>query len=753
MRKIPASIKIFIGAAILLSIFVCQSNFSGADPYQDLLTKAIASFRSGNVDDALGKISELGSLGQEKDTEMADFIAGECWLKKGGKELALEYFEKASSAEGFVLGDWARLARAEALDDLGRRAEAKDLYERLIIDYPTSALSRKSILFLARVNAAEGNHKGAVELFDLVIYSPEEDDLVSEAKFLKARSLEAMKNYRDAADTYFSLNFYSPGSPFSKQARANLNSIVKRTKMRYPTATKEELYSRAMDFYDRADFASASSELYRLLKAYPGGPFANKTRLMLGMSEYKRRKFKTAFYHLEKIAAWNADGADQAQFYLSFIYAGWGRFNSTIASLRKVVARYPGSRFADEAAYYIGYFYDTNGFKSRGMAEFKDFLSRYPKSDFADDALWRMGKFYWANKDYEAAFETFSRADAEFPRDATAPNCILWAGLSALKLDRKDEAKNLFFKLIKEFDHTYASYRARERLKALGVGQDEINYTEAGEGGSPKDLEYAFRSDPDGSMNDHLKKYEALASLGLFNEAKTEASYLVQNAPDEEKDKAQILYYYAKHQMGDFREALRFAEARYLPAVSDGTLSEFDYKVWQLAFPRGFWSHVIRYSVEYDLDPYFVLAIIREESRFNSTTLSWARAHGLMQIIPSTGRGVARLIGLRPYYTYRLFEPETNIRMGCYYLSSLMKRFNGNPYYAAAAYNGGPLRVKAWLGKWEREIGGDVDLDEFVERIPFSETRRYVQKVMYSYNEYKRIYDRSGPVRRDSEGG
>jgi soluble lytic murein transglycosylase len=167
--------------------------------------------------------------------------------------------------------------------------------------------------------------------------------------------------------------------------------------------------------------------------------------------------------------------------------------------------------------------------------------------------------------------------------------------------------------------------------------------------------------------------------------------------------------------------------------------------MWHLAYPKGYYKYVREYANEFGLEESLVLAVIREESRFNPKTLSFANARGLMQIIPPTGRSVARLVGIKSYYTNKLHDPDTNIKMGCYYLSQLLKRFDNDKVMALAAYNGGPLRVKRWMNKWWNEVGPNIDIDEFVESIPLSETRRYVQKVMKSYYEYKRFYSEKSP--------
>ena len=181
---------------------------------------------------------------------------------------------------------------------------------------------------------------------------------------------------------------------------------------------------------------------------------------------------------------------------------------------------------------------------------------------------------------------------------------------------------------------------------------------------------------------------------------------------------------------------MMYAESKCREALRTGEFDKIPPEIWQFAYPRVYYKHILESSLEFGMDPYLILAVIREESRFDPGVVSWAKAHGLMQIIPSTGKGIARLMGIRPYYRSRLFEPRTNIRMGTYYLSTLIKRFNGNVYLALAAYNGGPNNVKRWWSKKSK----DADIDEFVEYIPFYETRRYVQKVMKSYREYIRIY-------------
>jgi soluble lytic murein transglycosylase len=155
---------------------------------------------------------------------------------------------------------------------------------------------------------------------------------------------------------------------------------------------------------------------------------------------------------------------------------------------------------------------------------------------------------------------------------------------------------------------------------------------------------------------------------------------------------------------------------------------------WWRAFPRPHWDVVRQEALRNQIDPYFVLAVMREESRFFTSADSSAGAKGLMQIMPSTARMVARNHGLA-YEEEHLQRPETNISLGMLYLKRVLKRFSDNPVYAAAAYNAGPGAVQRWLQRY-----GSLPLDVFVEQIPYEETQNYVKRVFLSFAVYSKLY-------------
>ncbi|MBI5206736.1 MAG: lytic transglycosylase domain-containing protein, partial [Candidatus Firestonebacteria bacterium] len=161
----------------------------------------------------------------------------------------------------------------------------------------------------------------------------------------------------------------------------------------------------------------------------------------------------------------------------------------------------------------------------------------------------------------------------------------------------------------------------------------------------------------------------------------------------------------------------------------------------EFSYPNYYSEYVEKYAQEYNVDPLFVYAIIKEESRFKLEARSYANAIGLMQIIPSTGRFIAQNMGQKKFSVEKLYEPETNIKMGIWYISYLLDKFEGNKFHTLAAYNGGPANVKRWL----KRCSDKNDTDEFISIVSLDETHSYVKKVLASFNNYKDIYTLTNP--------
>lgn len=155
----------------------------------------------------------------------------------------------------------------------------------------------------------------------------------------------------------------------------------------------------------------------------------------------------------------------------------------------------------------------------------------------------------------------------------------------------------------------------------------------------------------------------------------------------------------------------------------------------KIYYPYPHQELVDEHCQKYDIDPLLVMAIIRTESKFSSQAHSRVGAKGLMQIMPETGAWIAKQMKISNFTEEMLFKPEYNIPMGIWYISYLERTFKGDLSVILAAYNAGERKVRTWLteGIW---TGKQQDIDQ----IPYRETRKYVDKVLFDYAVYKRIY-------------
>jgi soluble lytic murein transglycosylase len=157
-------------------------------------------------------------------------------------------------------------------------------------------------------------------------------------------------------------------------------------------------------------------------------------------------------------------------------------------------------------------------------------------------------------------------------------------------------------------------------------------------------------------------------------------------------------------------------------------------EVWQVLFPIRYEQELLAEAREDGLDPALVAALILQESSYQADARSRAGARGLMQVMPATGRRIARAKGVR-FKRPALNDPETSLDFGTHYLRQMSERYAGAVEKVLAAYNAGPHRVDAWTA-----LRGAQTAEEFIETIPFTETRGYVMIVLANREQYRRLY-------------
>jgi soluble lytic murein transglycosylase len=234
-----------------------------------------------------------------------------------------------------------------------------------------------------------------------------------------------------------------------------------------------------------------------------------------------------------------------------------------------------------------------------------------------------------------------------------------------------------------------------------------------------------------------IERARLLSSAGLDDWAVNELRYGAQNEDQPQVLAMELASITTKTAGPD--QAMRYIKryaGNYLYLPIESAPSEF----WKLAFPMPYRAELERFAKQNGLDPFLVAALIRQESEFNPKAVSRSNARGLTQILPGTGRELSRRLKVKAYATASLFVPAVNLQLGTFYLKTIADSLGGRWEAALAAYNAGPSRARAW-SSW----GEFREPAEFIETVPFSETRNYIQTVLRNADTYRRIY--SGEIR------
>lgn len=324
---------------------------------------------------------------------------------------------------------------------------------------------------------------------------------------------------------------------------------------------------------------------------------------------------------------------------------------------------------------------------------YNDVAARYPSD--AEEAMWGIGWIYYKTADYKKSAEVFSKLYAKYEN----PRYLYWQARSAEASG--EDAKALYGALSKYENNFYAALSvAAGKIKAWSVVPSQVS------------------GESDSGVHGQFERADALLSLQMPGEANAELQWIVGKAETSITLVAAALRF---QKIGDYKRSVTLA-----------TRMPYSEKMHRFWYPLAFWDDVEEISKKNDMDPMVAMAVMREESRFDPYARSVAGARGLMQLMPQTAYRIDKSISLGISKDSQINEVKNNIHLGVYYIKSLFKEFGSLPY-VLAAYNAGEIIVKKWQKQGSRKA-----VDEFIEEIPYAETRNYVKKVVTSYFQYKR---------------
>lgn len=440
---------------------------------------------------------------------------------------------------------------------------------------------------------------------------------------------------------------------------------------------------------------------------------AGETRYELGRVLFSSGKYPQAKKQLERVPRGHARRPD-ARFLLGRTYYRMGRSKEGKQLFRDVAELYPSTTAATRALFFLADLAHDDGDTAEAARLFERTANAVVKTDESSLAMMRSGGIAFQQKNYQKAYATFEAYRTRHPKGAYLGQATYWAAQSASRTGNRTRANELLRSLRNAGPVSYYGMRAASQLGDSTLIADLPAGPQTGPG-TAKAVSVA------------VDRWQLLREIE-WNEA---ASFDLGRIRKRFAANAPALYALAEELNQRGASHLAIAIGRDL--LDSGTA--WDERLLKILYPMPYEALIKREARAHGLDPYFVAALIRQESRFNKDARSGAGAIGLMQVMPATGRQLRRKAGVGTVTPQSLTQPSLNVKLGTLFLADVMSQYRGRPDLALIAYNAGPTRAARW--KSLPEFGSQ---ELFIERIPFDETRDYVKIVTLNTAIYRSLY-------------
>jgi len=585
---------------------------------------------------------------------------------------------------------------------------------------PASSLVTKAVLLQAESYMQLGNAAAAITL----VQQHFADLQAPQAELLLARAFEAQNNTSAAAPHYQKIYLEYPLSVEASEAEAALT--------RYPSIPPEALLARGVKLVTGGDYTRAGKELTALLPRLTGPNF-DLARVQIGAAAYLARENESAYKFLLSFETATPELEAERLYYLLQCQRRLNRLDEMNATLEKLALSYPQSHWRLQALVSVGNYYVSHDQPEVAQPVYRTCFELFPADPQADACHW---KVTWAAYLHDAAqAEGMLREHlTRYAASDQASPALYYLGRIAESKSDWASARAYYDALSNAYPNYYYAILARERLESPSVlsapaSPDSTEFLSA--------IQIVKRRAPESFeptplTTQRIARARLLEHAGLDDLAEGELRFGAK--VDGQPQVIAIELADAASQRDAPDQGIRYIK-RYAPGYLSLSIDAAPEKFWRLAFPLPYRKALEEYCRAQGLDPYLMAALIRQESEFNPTAVSPANARGLAQVMPATGRQLSRQLGIRRFRTAMLFTPDTNLRMGTYYLKQLSDELQGKWEATLASYNAGKSHVTAWLA-----AGNYREPAEFVESIPFNETRVYVQSVLRNAEVYRKLY-------------
>ena len=631
-----------------------------------------------------------------------------------------------------TVADYALWLRGKSLQQTGNHAEAMNAFAELVRDFPESLRARESQTLWATSAIASGQADKVPAFLQDSNAKKNPDALLATAK-----SYEAQTDQTQAVSFYRQAYFYGAGTNAGKEAEAKLTLL----QQNLTAQTADETKARADKFYDAKNYSEAANGYTNLVTGFPT---ASSTAINL--------KRVTAFANLRKMPeaqnAFNlipatANEKAEAYYQLAVGYAKakmWEQARTTVEEMR---GKFPNDAFTPKTFIAVGMAARDVRNSTDETYFLRSAVASFPNAIDVAGAQFELAWLEHDNKNFPNSAQMLTEHLARYAAKDTTNRgkAGYWAARDSERAGKLAESCTLYDAVNYRYGANWYGYLAMQRVANLRaqnrcpngstfaadslIGKAVANLktvTVAAETSTAKELA-------------RVENADELGTIGLFDWAIEELQEAKKTASNSPKINLALARHYRFR--GDNTSAL-LALAKSYPDYAQMFPEEMGREEWEFFYPLTNWSDIKTWAKSRNLDPYQVAGLIRQESVFNPQAKSGANAYGLMQLLVPTARVVAKKYGNTAEITGEsLFQPALNIELGTAYMRDQLDRF-GRIEYVAMAYNAGPARVPQWQATLPFEM------DEFVEAIPFKETKGYVQGVIRNSAQYRKLYDENG---------
>jgi soluble lytic murein transglycosylase len=656
--------------------------------------------------------------GHPKDVALVDLALGITAYEQ-------KNYTAAIAALKPLQGKLATIADYSAYYLAAARVESNDLdvtTADLAAAHRNSPLNGKSWLLEARARKASAPQDAVRLLRERYAELPQPEGDVT-----LADCYQAANDLPHAAEFYQRVYYhYLSGAAASRTAVA-LITLKDAMGAGYPPPGAAQLLHRADRLMEASEYTQARME-YEGVAAQAGGVEHDQALVRMGAADYLAGKTASAWPYLSGLEVADSEAAAERLYYLAECARRRDDDREMMSAVQQLEARYRQSPWRLKALMSAANRYLLLNRPENYVPLNQTIYQDFPAAPQAALSHWKV-TFQAYLHDREEASRLLREHLRQYPGHSTAGAALYFLGRLLERTGDVAGARACYQKLAAAFENHYYAMLARERLKTTppaGAPSAEITQFVAAirfATAAPVATQAAAPTEA------RIERARLLRSAGLNDLADSELRFGMRT----DGQPALLAMELAESADAPY-QAMRIMKSN-SPEYLNLPVPAAPRKYWELLFPLPYRSDLLRTAQDRSLDPYLLAGLIRQESEFNPEAVSRANAYGLTQIRPATGRQFARKSGVSKFTTRVLSQPAANLKIGCSILRSMLDQQGGKVEQTLAAYNAGPLRVVEWMA-WSKYR----EPAEFVESIPFTETRDYVQAVLRNAEMYRRLY-------------